>query len=162
SVLMSSANGTFTVRPEISAGSNTVAVAVADFDRDGTPDIVAVTEGSNSVALRLNKCLFPELRVEKSHVGSFTQGQTGAEYAIIVYNVGNAPSTGTITVSELLPSGLIATGFAGVTPGWACNIQTLTCTTAGAIPVNGSSPQITLTVNVRSNAASTETNTATL
>src|SRR5206468_2697905 len=46
-----------------------------------------------------------DLIVSKSHVGSFTQGQTGVAYTITASNVGQAPTSGAVTVSDTLPSG---------------------------------------------------------
>ena len=47
------------------------------------------------------------LSVGKSHLGNFRQGQKGATYSLRVANSGTAAATGTITVSDDLPAGLI-------------------------------------------------------
>src|SRR5439155_1751868 len=60
----------------------------------------------------------PDLTITKSHVGNFTQGQTGAQYTITVTNSGSTSTTGTVTVTDTLPTGLTATAISGT--GWTC------------------------------------------
>ncbi|MDE2485606.1 MAG: IPTL-CTERM sorting domain-containing protein, partial [candidate division NC10 bacterium] len=100
----------------------------------------------------------PDLTITKTHVGDFTLGQTGATYTLTVTNVGSAPTSGTVTVVDTLPTGLTATGIAGA--GWTCDLNTLTCTRADALGAGSSYPVITLTVDVAANAPSTITNGA--
>src|SRR5260370_24033299 len=58
----------------------------------------------------------PDLTLTKAHSGTFTPGQTGATYAITVTNVGATATSGTVTVTDTVPSGLTATGIART--GW--------------------------------------------
>ncbi|HEX6833201.1 MAG TPA: choice-of-anchor Q domain-containing protein, partial [Rudaea sp.] len=102
----------------------------------------------------------PDLAITKSHAGNFTQGQTGAVYTVTVANVGSAASSGTVTVVDALPSGLVATAMSGT--GWTCNLATLTCTRADALPVSATYPRISLVVDVAANAPASVTNTATV
>ena len=102
----------------------------------------------------------PDLAVGLSHAGSFTQGDTGVTYTITVANTGTAASSGSVTVTDLLPAGLTATALAG--SGWNVSLATLTCTRSDSLAAGGSYPAITLTVNVSANAASLVTNTATV
>ncbi|MDP9193738.1 MAG: FG-GAP-like repeat-containing protein [Acidobacteriota bacterium] len=99
-----------------------------------------------------------DLIVTSSHAGSFTQGATGKTYTIIARNAGGLPTTGVVTVSDTLPSGLIATAISGT--GWACTLGTLTCTRGDVLAATTSYPAITLTVNVAANAPAVVTNTA--
>lgn len=94
----------------------------------------------------------PDLAVAKTHVGTFAQGQLGETYTITVSNVGFAPTSGQVTVTDQLPAGLTATAISGA--GWTCSTPpTLTCTRADALnPLNAAYPPITLTVNVDANA----------
>ena len=55
----------------------------------------------------------PVLSITKTHTGNFTQGQTNATYTVTVSNTGNAPTSGTITVTETVPSGLTLVSMAG-------------------------------------------------
>ena len=102
----------------------------------------------------------PDLTILKSHVGTFTQGQTGAPYTITVTNSGATPTSGTVTVVDTLPAALTATAISG--PGWACTLGTLTCTRSDALAPASSYPAITLTVNVSAIAPVQVTNTATV
>ena len=102
----------------------------------------------------------PDLAVTKTHVGNFGQGDTGDTYTILVTNVGNTASSGTVTVSDSLPAGLTATAISGT--GWTVNLSTLTCTRSDALNVGAAYPPITVTVNVSPSAPASVTNTATV
>jgi len=103
----------------------------------------------------------PDLTITKTHVGNFTQGQTGA-YTITVTNSGNAVTVGTVTVTDTPPGGLTATTASGT--GWTCPVAagTMTCTRSDALGATASYPAITLNVNVAANAAASLTNMATV
>jgi uncharacterized repeat protein (TIGR01451 family) len=95
--------------------------------------------------------LVPDLMTTKSHSGNFTVGQNGV-YTITVKNVGNGPTTGTITVTDTLPPGM--TYVSGTGTGWTCTAgtatttgQPVTCTNPGPLAANATST-ITLTVSV--------------
>jgi uncharacterized repeat protein (TIGR01451 family) len=103
----------------------------------------------------------PDLAIAKSHSVNAVQGQTGFTYTITVSNVGTGASSGAVTVSDTLPSGLTATAISGT--GWNCTVGgTSTCNRSDALAAAASYPPITLTVSVASNAPSTVTNTATV
>src|SRR5262249_40012998 len=56
----------------------------------------------------------PALSITKSHSGNFTQGQQGATYTVTVANGASAgPTSGTVTVTENIPSGLTLVSMAG-------------------------------------------------
>lgn len=102
-----------------------------------------------------------DLTIAKSHTGNFSQGQTGAQYRLVVTNTGASPTVGTVTVTDTLPAGLTATGAAGA--GWACSLGgTVVCSRSDALNAADSYPTITLTVSVAANAAASVTNTATV
>jgi uncharacterized repeat protein (TIGR01451 family) len=100
------------------------------------------------------------LAISKSHSGNFTQGQTGATYTIAIANAGTGATSGTVSVSDTLPSGLTAASIAG--SGWSCTQPAGPCTRSDVLAVNASYPAITLTVNVANNAPSSVINTATV
>src|SRR5262249_18725724 len=102
----------------------------------------------------------PDLIITKTHTGNFTQGQIGAIYSLVVSNIGGAPTSGSVTVSDTLPSGLTATGFAGT--GWTCTVSPLNCQRADSLGSGGSYPPITSTESVGSDAPATIPNTATV
>jgi uncharacterized repeat protein (TIGR01451 family) len=99
----------------------------------------------------------PVLSIAKSHTGSFTQGQTGAVYAVTVSNGGTAgPTSGVVTVTEAVPSGLTLVSMAGA--GWTCPGGGATCTRSDVLAAGASYPAITVTVNVGASAASPQVN----
>jgi CSLREA domain-containing protein/uncharacterized repeat protein (TIGR01451 family) len=102
----------------------------------------------------------PDLTIAKTHTGNFLPGQTGATYTITVSNVGGGATVGTVTVVDTLPAGLTATAISGT--GWACTLNTRTCTRADVLNAGASYPSITLTVNVASNVPPNVVNTATV
>ena len=103
----------------------------------------------------------PDLTITKSHTGNFFRGQKAATYTIRVTNSGLGRGTaGTVTVTDMLPSGLTATALSGA--GWSCVLSTLTCTRSNILQPGDSYPLITLRVNVADNAKNNVTNTATV
>jgi uncharacterized repeat protein (TIGR01451 family) len=100
-----------------------------------------------------------DLSVSKSHTGNFRQGQQGATYSLRVANSGTAAATGTITLSDDLPTGLSFVSAIG--SGWSCAAsgQTVTCTSSDPIAIGGTST-IKLAVNVAANAPNLVVNQA--
>ncbi|MGJ5820336.1 FG-GAP-like repeat-containing protein [Paludibaculum fermentans] len=95
----------------------------------------------------------PDLTITKTHTGNFARGQNGVTYTLLVSNVGNAPSYGTITVTEAPPAGLTITAISG--QNWSCSLATLSCTNLQQfiIPPGSSAQPIAVTANVDLNAA---------
>ncbi len=98
----------------------------------------------------------PDLAVAISHIGSFTQGDTGDTYTIIITNKGTASTAGTVTLADTLPAGLTATAISG--SGWTPSLATLTCTRSDTLAAGASYPAITVTVSVSSSASASVTN----
>ena len=102
----------------------------------------------------------PDLSISKTHSGNAQRGQAGFAYTIAVSNIGALPTSGTVTVTDTVPTGMTATAVSGT--GWSCSLgATSTCTRSDA-PGGASYPAITLTVSVATNAPSSVTNTATV
>ena len=99
-----------------------------------------------------------DLELRKGHAGDFGQGSTGV-YSLSVKNLSVIASTGTVTVTDTLPTGLTYASYAGI--GWTCaaNGQTVTCTNPNAIAPLAVSV-IFLTVNVAADAPAQVTNMA--
>ena len=114
---------------------------------DGTPTSVLVE--------------LPDLTISKSHVGNFPLGGSGS-YTLTASNVGPGTTSGVITISDVVPAGLVPTAAAGA--GWSCAIagQTVTCTRSIPIAGGASGPPITLAVDVSPTAGSPLLNTATI
>jgi uncharacterized repeat protein (TIGR01451 family) len=125
---------------------------------NGTATITVSVSGVAAIQVPVTVAA-PLLSITKSHSGSFTQGQQGAAYTILVSNAAGAgPSTGTITVTDTVPTGLTLASMAGT--GWVCGAAS--CTRGGALAAGGSYPPIAVLVKVANNAASSVTNTATV
>jgi trimeric autotransporter adhesin len=102
-----------------------------------------------------------DLAIAKSHTGSFTEGTNGV-YTIGVTNNGPSSTTGTITMTDTLPTGLTYVSAAGT--GWTCGAagQIVTCTRPSPLNSGVAAPAITLTVSVGGAAYPSVTNSATV
>ena len=100
----------------------------------------------------------PDLTITKSHSVPFRQGESGT-YTITVSNTGDSPTSGTISVTDSLPSGLSLSQASGT--GWSCTPcgQSFSCTRSDPLAPVASYPVITLRVEVAANAPESVTNT---
>jgi hypothetical protein len=57
SVLLNKGNGTFAAKVDYATGSSAEAVAAADLNGDGKPDLAVANQVSQSVSVLLNACL---------------------------------------------------------------------------------------------------------
>ncbi len=125
-----------------------------------------VNGGNNTASDPTTIAPGPDLTLTKTHTGDFTQGQPGAvpglNYTVTVRNIGAAATTGTITLIDSVPPGLIPLSANGT--GWTCSValQSVTCTRGDALAAAASYPSVTLTVDVESDAPASVTNTATI
>jgi uncharacterized repeat protein (TIGR01451 family) len=103
----------------------------------------------------------PDLAPFTNHsFNNFVQGQS-AIYRIDITNVGTATTSGTVTVTDTLPTGLTATDVSGV--GWTCTAgATSTCTRSDALQFNNSYAPIFITVAIAANAPSNVVNSVTV
>jgi len=91
------------------------------------------------------------LNIASTHSSDFAQGQTGASYSVVVSNAASAATTsGTVTVTEILPGGLTLVSMSGT--GWSCSGDS--CTRSDALAAGSSYPPVTVTVNVAADAPS--------
>jgi RHS repeat-associated protein len=119
--------------------------------------VTDATGGTNTATTTATISAPPVLRIFKSHSGSFTQGQLGAAYTLTVSNTAGAgPTSGAVTVTDTVPSGLTLISLAGT--GWSCVSNS--CTRSDALAGGASYPSITSTVNVAANASSPQVNVA--
>jgi uncharacterized repeat protein (TIGR01451 family) len=104
----------------------------------------------------------PDLAPFMNHsVNNFVQGQTGGFYRIDITNVGTATTSGAVTVSDTLPTGLTATDVSGI--GWTCTVgATSTCTQSTPLVINDSYAPIFITVSIAANAPTSVVNTVTV
>ena len=87
----------------------------------------------------------------------------GGLYLITVTNLAATPTTGTLTITDVLPSGLSYDGTLVYPPGFRCSATagTMTCTDATAIPAHGTD-DLLVVVGVSARAGTSITNTVTL
>lgn len=104
----------------------------------------------------------PDLAPFMNHsFNNFVQGQSGGFYRIDITNVGTATTSGTVTVSDTLPTGLTATDVSGI--GWTCTVgATSTCTQSTPLVINDSYAPIFITVAIAANAPTSVVNTVTV
>lgn len=140
---------TITVNVALGASrlSNTASVSGGG---DDTPDNNTVT-----IPVTINSIgpvAEPDLIVAKTHTGEIAQGGSVA-FEITVRNIGLAGTSGTITISDPVPSGLTPTAATG--SGWSCVVaQTVTCSRSDVLAPLGTFPAIALTASVAPTAAS--------
>ena len=112
---------------------------------------VTVNGISNAVGFSILSTLSPSLSVTKTHAGTFKSGQQGATYSVTVTNqAGAGPTSGMVTVTESIPSGLSLVSLSG--SGWTCGAVASTCTRNDALPSGSSYPVLTVMVIVTANA----------
>ncbi len=100
----------------------------------------------------------PVLAASLARAGPLALGESGATYSITVSNSGGLPTTGTVTVTEHLPTGLALVSMSGI--GWTCSGTV--CSRNEALPAGNSYLPITVTVNVAADAPSPVTNQITV
>jgi uncharacterized repeat protein (TIGR01451 family) len=131
---------------------------------NNTSGAVSSTNGGTGNTASATLTIAPaDLTITKTHTGTFTRGQTGAQYTITVKDSGAGPTVGTVTVVDTLPNVTnppVATAISGT--GWTCTLATLTCTRSDALAPGATYPVITLTVNIPTNIQNNFTNTATV
>jgi len=114
---------------------------------------------NNVVRVLVPQANVPSLSVAKTHQGTFTPGQMGAAYSVVLSNSASAgPTAGVVTVTDAIPVGLTLVSMAG--NGWSCanNI----CSRSDALSPGSGYPPITVNVNVASSAPSQVTNQVTV
>jgi uncharacterized repeat protein (TIGR01451 family) len=124
-----------------------------ELDPDTTNDSASASGGVGVVA---------DLTIVKSHLpATFLRGSTGT-FSLIVSNVGTGPTSGLMTVSDTLPTGLTPTLASGT--GWSCGVAapTVTCTRSDVLLVTHAWPAISVTASVAQSAAASLSNTGTV
>jgi uncharacterized repeat protein (TIGR01451 family) len=121
---------------------------------DAAGNMAVTDQGDNAIRLLMPEYTQPVLTIQSAHASAFTEGQSGATYTVTVSNSSGAASTnGTVTVTEVLPSGLNLAAMAG--SGWTCSAPSApTCTRSDALSGGSSYPPIIVTVNVDAAALS--------
>jgi uncharacterized repeat protein (TIGR01451 family) len=156
--LLKGGTATFTVKGTLSPSAtgtlvNTVTIGVPPGTTDPNPGNNTATDSDPIVPPPPGEI---HLAIAKTHVGTFTPGQIGAQYHITITNTGSSPSVGLVTVTDTLPAGLTATSIGGA--GWTCAQPLGPCTRSDSLAPGASWPDIVLTVNVSPNPPATIVN----
>jgi large repetitive protein len=140
-----------------------------DIVNEGSFDYRAATLGTGFTGVETNTVrtpvVGPDLTISKTHDLAFTGGAR-TRFTLIAANVGSAPTTGAVTISDTFPSG--AAGFEALEnaqgDGWSCDVAglTLTCTRADALAAGESYAPIYVDAIVNPSPLSFITNTATV
>jgi hypothetical protein len=130
---------------------NSLGIAVPEFTiQSGSGTSYSTTGAALSV---------PVLSVATTHSGNFAQGQQNATYTISVSDEPVAAITsGAITVTESLPSGLSLVSMAG--NGWTCTGNS--CKSTAALNPRASASPINVSVNVSTSAPARVMNSVTV
>jgi uncharacterized repeat protein (TIGR01451 family) len=151
--------GQVAVTVAASTSSSSIPIWVSDVQTafaDGTGSQLPST--ASTISIRAGPTPNPagvNLTINSTHIGSFTQGEDAA-YIITVSNVGSAPTSGTVTVSDSIPGGMVAKAINGT--GWQCIQPSGSCTRSDLLAAGGIYPYIVLTVSVPPGASSLLTN----
>src|ERR1039458_255944 len=135
---------TCTTNNVLAAGASypaiTVTVNVAGNATSPQVNSVSVSGGGSATDSTIVTAV-PQLTIAKHHSGNFLQGQTNATYAVTVSNASGAgPTSGTVTMTETVPTGLTLVSMSGT--GWTCPGGGTTCTTTNVLAAGTSYPAI--------------------
>ncbi|BAB74987.1 DUF11 domain-containing protein [Anabaena sp. FACHB-709] len=144
------------------SGGNTNTVCTGSFG--DTKGLDQWTFFPSNAANNFLNIVSPDLTVSKTHTPTdFVRGSTGT-YVINVPNSGGDVTDGTpVTVTDILPTGIIPTAATG--NGWTCTIsgQTVTCSRSDVLNPGANYPNININVTIDSGITATSvTNTATV
>jgi uncharacterized repeat protein (TIGR01451 family)/fimbrial isopeptide formation D2 family protein len=145
-----------TAVPSVTNTANISGGGEANTSNDSASDVTTVVD------------VVPDVTLTKTHIGNLTVG-TPASYSLTVNNIGIAPTTGTITISDTLPTGLtIPDGSITITgadaSNWTCTASNnvITCISTTVIAANGNSTFNLTGIQVGATAVGSVTNTATV
>jgi hypothetical protein len=147
----------------LNSGSLTISVNPTNLVASATAytGSVKLSAGGQNATVPVTLTVYPpaQFTVTSSHTGDFAQGQSGS-YSVVVSNASqSSATTGSVTVTESLSSGLSLSSMNGT--GWNCNTVP-TCSSTASLNPGGSFYPINVTVNVAPNATSPQTNAADL
>lgn len=134
------------------------AVANSAFSGGGNLHSIAAVAASATITVTYTY-VEPDLAITKTRSGTPVIGRQ-IQFNLGVTNVGSGHTTGLITVSDTMPSGLGIVSAHGA--GWTCTVvgRVVTCTQSGPLAAGGTLSPIIVTVNVTSGAYPSVINTA--
>ena len=126
-------------RPAASAPDITLTVSVAAAAFPTVTNTASVSGGGEPAGNTGNNSdsdpttvIAPDLTISKSHTGNFNQGVNGT-YSLDVTNNGGAATSGTVTVTDVLPAGLGFVSANGAAGRCGFATGTVTCTRTNSI-----------------------------
>jgi uncharacterized repeat protein (TIGR01451 family) len=145
-----------TLATTVSAGATGTLGNRATVTAIGDPNLA--NNGGTAPTAPVNTA--PDLALAKAAQGSFIVGRA-ASFRLVARNVGTGATSGAITLTDNLPTGLQFVSGAGT--NWSCGAagQVVTCTNPGPV-APGDSAVVTLTVNVLAGALPSVINSATV
>ncbi|OYU93585.1 MAG: hypothetical protein CFE21_19940 [Bacteroidetes bacterium B1(2017)] len=134
----------------ITNSANVATPGESNSGNNGAASVISVSQVS------------PDLTISKTTFGSSFQQSGNAIFNLSVTNMGNGPTIGTVTVNDVLPTGLQFVSATG--SDWTCSIffSSITCTRTIPIAASETAPHIQIVTNILSNAPSSILNTATV
>jgi hypothetical protein len=137
--------------PGLAIGGTTAGITTITAALSG----VTSTSVTLTVTFTMGSAPSPALTIAKIHSGNFTFGETGATYTVTVSNAAGAgPTSGTVTVTDTIPSGLTLDSMSGT--NWSCDGNV--CTNSDVVAGGASYPPITVTVDVSTDTSSPQVN----
>lgn len=155
--IAANASATIAIRATYSATGNALTNLASATSAISDPN------NANNVAQVSTPNAGADLTLTKTHAGAFVLGGTGS-FNLRVANIGGSATSGAVTVTDTLPTGLTPVPASGsfTNNGWSCtaSAQTVTCTRADVLAPGAAYPDLVLTVQVAVSAPATVTNTA--
>ncbi len=156
------ANVTFSGSTAAQAGINTAGGLDYNGNPSGNAGAVLQCPGVDNVNICGTLAIAPNLSVNKTAVGTFTQGAM-AEWDVTVSNAAGSESTSSVTtVSDTLPAGYTVANFSTTDASWSCagSGGAVTCTSTKVVAGGSSFPVIKVIVDVPAGSPVSVTNTA--
>ncbi|MDR2335215.1 MAG: DUF11 domain-containing protein, partial [Burkholderiaceae bacterium] len=149
---------TYTVAITFTTNVGVTTMACTGAPGNGAYNAAGIGNGSTSANCEQLPGV-PKLSLAKTSNGPWVVAQADARYTLTVSNSGTAATTGTVTVTDSMPSGV--TAASGTYSGWSCvaSGQVLTCTSTAAIAAGGSA-SISVPVTLAAAAVPSVTNSA--
>ena len=111
-------NGGYGYSGDGGAAINANVLYMAGVTVDGSGNIYVADTNNDAIRQLTPAATHALLTIGSAHTGNFTAGGTGS-YSLTASNAANAgPTAGTVTVTEILPSGLTLSSMSG--SGWTC------------------------------------------
>jgi uncharacterized repeat protein (TIGR01451 family) len=155
-IMPGNGDGTFGAAVTYPVAQGTTFGVVGEFNGDGESDVALGNPDSTGFSVLLGGD-HTTLKITSSHSDPFAISQSGA-YTITVTNVGGEPTSGTVTVTDTLPSQL---SLSNETPpgggGWTNNLN-LSFSYSDSVLPGQSFPQLVLPVTVNATTTGPCTN----